>query len=662
MLAKKEAGGFRITGKEPGENARLSAVLYPQSIPRTLREADMICSHIFDLLGSGNCYLGEKIDWRQDFISGFRWELTPPRNLKIVDLGNKADVKIPWELSRFQHLVTLGKAYWYAQNKARSAKHKENECQDPEKYAREFISEIEDWIENNPPGYGINWACSMEVAIRAVNWLWGYSFFSGESSLTETFTEKFLKSLAAHGQHIYHNIEIYPGRKVNNHVISDYFGLFYLGVSLRGFKYSLKWLEKGRKGLGEEIVRQVSPEGVDYEGSTYYHRFVTEIFLSALVLGRKEAMYFPSSYLERLEKMLEFIMYYTKPDGSSPSIGDSDDGRLQILSNYSDWDRLDHRCLLSTGAVIFNRPDFKAAAGKFYEESFWLLGEEGLKKFKDIPEAKISLRSRAFSESGYYIMRQDDLYMVIDCLPDDVNAPTGHRHNSRLSFELSTSGTNFIIDPGSYVYTGDPAARNLFRSASYHNTVVIDQVEQNRFRGDDLFSLRRRGKILVHNWRSGEEADFLDAEYRYLRPWKGNLKHRRQFYFSKMDRYWLIIDKLSGRGRHRFCCFFHFGEDVKLKLEGQTLIAAHPETDLILHILPRGDKKMAWGISDGRVSVSYGIRAKALIASWRGSFQNSITFGFIICTGRKTDRFEETALRGKQKYQELQDGHPIISS
>ena len=89
--------------------------------------------------------------------------------------------------------------------------------------------------------------------------------------------------------------------------------------------------------------------------------------------------------MTRLERMIEFAMYYTKPDGTAPQIGDNDDGRLHILSNYGNWNRLDHRYLLSIGAVMFKRRDFKeAGAGEFHEEAFWLVGEEGLNIYKAI--------------------------------------------------------------------------------------------------------------------------------------------------------------------------------------------------------------------------------------------------------------------------------------
>ena len=87
--------------------------------------------------------------------------------------------------------------------------------------------------------------------------------------------------------------------------------------------------------------------------------------------------------MQRLEKMIEFIMYYTKPSGGAPQIGDNDDGRLHILANYGNWDFLDHRYLLSAGAVLFNRQEFKQVT-ECNEETFWLLGEEYLTFLKQI--------------------------------------------------------------------------------------------------------------------------------------------------------------------------------------------------------------------------------------------------------------------------------------
>jgi len=46
-------------------------------------------------------------------------------DLRLIDLANDADVKVPWELSRHQHFVTLGQAFVLTGD---------------EKYAREFVA------------------------------------------------------------------------------------------------------------------------------------------------------------------------------------------------------------------------------------------------------------------------------------------------------------------------------------------------------------------------------------------------------------------------------------------------------------------------------------------------------------------------------------------
>ena len=88
---------------------------YFKSLDQTIKDANGICEHIFDLLGSDKQELGKEICWHLDFKSGFRWN---PKKYylgtgKHVTLDDDSDVKVPWELSRCQHFVTLGKAYWY---------------------------------------------------------------------------------------------------------------------------------------------------------------------------------------------------------------------------------------------------------------------------------------------------------------------------------------------------------------------------------------------------------------------------------------------------------------------------------------------------------------------------------------------------------------------
>jgi len=590
-------------------------------------DADSICVHNFNLLGSGKKQVDiqpGKINWHKDFKSGVSWNPKILYTETEIIKERHSDIKTPWELSRFQHLPTLGKAYILTGD---------------EKYSREFISEIEDWIDNNLPFYGVNWTCTMDVAIRAVNWIWGYYFFKDSSELSNEFLLKFLHNLYIHGKYIYSNLErssrplvfassilkrhpnlniLTPNwhEPVTNHYLSDIVGLIYLGMMFPEFKESEKWLNFGIKELIKEMGTEVYPDGVDYEGTISYHKLVTELFLSATLLCLRNNISFPAWYMQKLEKMLGFIMHYSKPDGTAPQIGDNDDGRLHILASYGSWNRLDHRYLLSVGAVLFNRPDFKQAVGEFPEEAFWLLGHEGLSKFSHLPDEKHSLSSKAFIESGFYFMRKDNLYMAIDCLNMGQNAPSGHQHNSRLSFELYAGDKSFIIDPGAYIYTADKEKRNLFRNTKYHNTVVVDEKEQNRFSPEEVFILERDSIIKINKWDTNEKQDVLDAEHYGYKRLQQPVVHRRRIIFDKLNGYWVVKDILTGEGAHKLDLYFHFAPmELETNKEFPMIIKTKTK-GTNLAVIPLDTREISLEILDGCISYQYGVLIKAPIVKY----------------------------------------------
>lgn len=598
-LRSREKPLFFLSEKDPQS---LKEVL-PQS-EGIVKDADELCAHNFDLLGSGKRNIDVKsgrIDWHRDFKSGERWQPQVLYTDTVIIKGNGSDIKVPWELSRFQHLPTLGKAYWLTGD---------------EKYAREFVDEIGDWIESNPPQYGVNWTCSMEVAIRAINWLWGFYFFKDSPEISDEFLVKFLRSLLIHGKHIRANLER-GWRGVNsNHYLSNIVGLVYLGILFPEFKEAKEWRDFGVKELVKEMGKEVYPDGVDYEGSISYHRLVTELFLSATLLCLRNGITFPEWYMQRLEKMIEFVMYYTKPDGTAPQIGDNDDGRLHILTSYGNWNRLDHRYLLSIGAALFNRPDFKQAAGEFHQDTFWLLEEEGVRKFNQLPNQKAALSSKVASNGGFYIMRKDNLYLMTDCVPAAPKTPSGHKHNSRLSFELFAYDKSFIIDPGAYIYTANKEMRNLFRSTKYHNTVVIDGEEQNRFDEDELFRMECDALVRVNKWETTEKYDFLDAEHTGYERLKNPVTHRRQICFDKTEGYWIVKDVLVGRGEHQFDLYFHFAP-LEIEFDQEFPLVVRTKTKgANLVIIPLETEGVRVEIEEGWVSYQYGVKVKAPIVKY----------------------------------------------
>ena len=141
----------------PADRRALVAALQarePEAVRATARAADEVCSHRVPLLGRGAVELGDPIDWHRDPISGLHWELRHHSTIDYLDLERPSDVRLVWELSRCHQWVTLGQAHWLTGDA---------------RYAAAFVAQWEGWMAANPPGFGVNWTCAMEAAIRAIN-------------------------------------------------------------------------------------------------------------------------------------------------------------------------------------------------------------------------------------------------------------------------------------------------------------------------------------------------------------------------------------------------------------------------------------------------------------------------------------------------------------
>ncbi|WP_461202287.1 alginate lyase family protein, partial [Anoxybacillus sp. TBDG-1] len=462
------------------------------------------------------------------------------------------DVKVPWELSRFQHLFTLGKAYWLTND---------------EKYAIEFKEEIEDWIEKNPIEMSVNWTCTMDVAIRAVNWIAAYFFFKDAQSIDKSFWIKFHKSLYLHGRFIIKNLEN-KGPHTGNHYLSNIVGLVWLGLYFGSFIVNdrnksnnpKKWLDYGLSELEKEMFVQNNPDGTNYEASTSYHRLVTELFLKTTVLCNKNNIYFTKDYMARLEKMCEFIMNITKPNGLAPIIGDADDGRLLILSNYSTWIRNDFRHLLGIAGELFDRDDFRYYGKDYIEDTLWIY-----KNYKDNVEKSEPLTSIAYKDGGYYILRNDQVYCCIRCGELSFRGDGVHSHNDQLSFELNVDGEDFIIDPGSYVYTADYKMRNLFRSTEMHSTVQVEKFEQNDFEEYNLFYMKEQTYAKNH----GFNMNFFEGTHIGFKE-KCNIIHKRTVLLEENSV--LIKDQLIGDTNKNAQLTLILSPDVEVKLSENKVV------------------------------------------------------------------------------------------
>jgi hypothetical protein len=429
---------------------------FPTLAAQAVAQAKRAVEHQFDLLGSGPQSLGPEIDWLSDFKSGATWPPAFYRSIDYRNLDRPSDVKVPWEVSRCHHLVDLARAHLLAPS---------------DEYVDEIGAQLRSWIAANPVGRTINWACTMEVAIRAVNWAWVLGVAAPELD-DETLTLT-LSSLVQHGFFTARNLEV--SEVAGNHYVSDALGLVAIGAYLRSGWLGQRWLRQGGAILAAELQKQVYPDGVDHEMSIPYHRLVTEIFLMGGLILRVVGHDPGSGYWDRVECMAEFTAAYTRPDGTAPVWGDADDGRVVPFSGRH---LVDHRHLLSTAAVVFQRADLAAAAGPLVEDTLWLLGVHAADAFRILRPTSDRRRCVAFPDGGFAVLRDKSWHVLFDAGPVGLRGRGGHGHNDALAVEIWCDGP-LVVDPGSYVYTADVEARYAFRSTRAHNTPMLDDHEIN---------------------------------------------------------------------------------------------------------------------------------------------------------------------------------------
>lgn len=541
-----------------------------------LNSADQTLRHEFDLLGSGPMKL-DPVDWQVDFKCGKHWpkmfyrELTTPQG---------ADIKVPWELSRCQHLLWLGEAFLLTKD---------------DKYAKEVIGEIEWWIDDNPLMYTVNWKCAMDVAFRAVNWMFALNMIARYKGIDDAFTEKVSRSLWQHGFFIRNNLErVIPYS--NNHYTSDLVGLLYIGELFAKSNKGRSWLKFGLREFYKEIRLQVLPSGAHFERSLSYHRLMTEMLSYPIYMLCRIGESVPSDITIRIKKMYSYIANYTKPNGLAPLIADNDDGRFVPFMrrdfrhhNYLNDSRSVESLFVSVGIEPVVCP--YSNEGNFFEDA----------------------RVAIVKDCGDYLFFNSGGYSRY---PKETDFTIGtHTHNDLLSFELALGGKDIIVDAGTYLYTSSSEDRNAFRSTMKHNTIVVDGEEQNGFGA--TFSLKRNVKIGLFQ-KIGDKI--FSGEYTTL---KGRMTHHRQI---KLDQGCCEITdtlKKSGNG-HEAKFYFHFAEGIEPFIVNDKLKIG----DAISFSFSLSPLKIE--LKDDTLSPSFGLLVNSKTAVISFNFENEISIKTII--------------------------------
>lgn len=540
--------------------------------------------HTFNYLGSGWTQLSPMV-WNVDFKSGYEWPQGRfYRSYHKSSSSINSDIKVVWELSRCHHLLWLAEAYMLTGDK---------------EYASEVVWQIEHWIDNNPLMYSVNWTCAMDVAFRAINWMYALNMIMSSGVVTDELCRKIYISLFEHGFFISNSLEKTIPHS-GNHYLSDLVGLLFISSIFPKNRSARRWNKFALREFCYEVDNQIGPNGVHYENSVSYHRLVTELFVAAYSLLVRQHHKVANRIRDKIGSMLDFVSAYIKPNGLSPVIGDNDDGRLLP---FVPRDFRDHRYLLDFGETLF---------GKSYLNAYGDSVESNVisAQISRLALERVEHKKNEFlcPEAGYAIVKNEVAYLVVGNTPFSIKRKMGtgafegtHTHSDLLSFELSVLGSDVIVDSGSFVYTSNKEARNKFRSTEMHNTVVVDGQSQHGMSSDKMFIMRADTNNHKLSINTSLEQHSIVGSYDKIVA-KNTFHHKRQFVIENKSL--LITDDLSYAGDHLIELFFHFAPGITLQRNEDAVII---ETEKF-RILIESEKGANYNIISSEISMSYGIK------------------------------------------------------
>ncbi len=415
-------------------------------------------------------------DWNAHPAAGVRWpELQwfadAQRHEHVDDATVAADVRIPHELSRMHHWMSL------ALDKT---------------YHRELRNQIVDVLAHNPPGYGLQWAFPMGVGMRSFCMLTALDWMRQNGTHDEALERLVAASAVDHARFLMYTAE-WSGGMRTSHYIGCLFGLLAAGVYVDSDE-SVQWLRMGLDGLEEELQVQFGADGMNFEASTGYHKHVIDFYVQATTLLHKTHSLHPQlvpacsqAWLTTLHLGLQALQ--TLERIGMPIIGDNDDGMAVKLCGY-------HAQRVFVPDAIASEP--QRSSGR--------------------------IKHTAFASFGLDIYECEQYTFTARCGPVGQWGKGGHAHNDRNAITMRINETWLIVDSGCMTYIGNPKRRNRDRSTAAHATLCVEGREQLRWpndSGEGLFWMmpdKTRARITqrdAHRW-SAQHSGFGKPHTRTL--------------------------------------------------------------------------------------------------------------------------------------------------
>lgn len=445
---------------------------------------------------------------------------------------NTGDIKNLWELSRFDWLIDLGRAYAITGE---------------ERYRDRINALLNDWSSKNPVNIGINWRCGQETSIRVMKLFQVAMMWRIPDDISDLLFEFVLQHL----DRIRKNIG-YAIAQDNNHGTSEaavlYIGAAWLlrqssSLKVQNEKILIRYKNKGRELLERRIRKLILKEGTFSQKSVNYHRVAVDTMSFVLdAMERFEELPFEDGLTDRLTQLGEWLLRMVSNDrGHVPVIGANDGAMFETLH---DQDYRDYRPSLQLYFALLKGERIWDDS-RMDEVLIWRgIDPQQLRPFqKTAPGSEI--RDREFVHLSY-----QEISLWIHATQDNFRPG-----NDVLHLDLWYDGQNILGDSGSYSYNAPESP--YFKSIAAHNTLQFGEEEPmpllSRFLNGKWVKLTGDEEI-----NETEEMISWKGAYRDFR----NNEHTRSVGIRKKEKQVVIVDTFeSVRGEESKVLRFHLRDE-----------------------------------------------------------------------------------------------------
>jgi hypothetical protein len=557
----------------PSNHVELSARIrdrFPAAPVDAMSRAERILDGRYDLLGyrgltfatprdgATPCAL---LDWHHDPVHRRNAPMVFWSDVPYLDPAC-GDHKIIWELNRHQHWLVLGRAFWLTGDV---------------RYRERCIAELSNWMQQNPPLTGINWASMLELGFRSISWLWALAFFAGLGSSGEPpWIVDLLLALDRQLSHIEQNLSYYFSP--NTHLLGEALALYVCGRALPLLRRSPEREAVGRRVLLDEARRQIAADGGHCERSTHYHRYTLDFYLLALIVARMTNDPAAADFERTSVRLADAARVLADDGGELPLIGDDDGGMLFPIAGRPPADIRD---TLAVAAALLDRPHLRV--GPPPEEAYWLLAHSPLARALEQPASAtraVVQSSAALRDTGYYVSRstRGDHVVIDGGMHGYLNG--GHAHADALSLTVTAAGVPLLVDPGTGAYTIDQALRDRLRSSQMHNTLVVDGRSQSIGKGP--FGWKTMARTRVRAWTTHPAFDYFEGTHDGYWP----IEHRRHVLTLHGDLL-VVADLVAGSGTHTAAVHWHVDPRWRVTVRESAVTFATDDAQCQL-VAPRG--------------------------------------------------------------------------